>query len=140
MIATVYITVIKCCAAKPNHELLYTAGTDFCLEDSVQHISFGPIIVCPLVEKPIPPPCFKWKITLNETDLTFDEIEVYMKDNGTYYENDTLVFSGNVFTELNYHSVLNISCDVSNSFGNDTRTTSISLCGKSRLYIYNYRR
>ena len=118
--------------AKPNHKLLYTAGNDFCIEDPV-HTSFHSKIVCPLVQEPLPPPEFQWRITLNESDLTlnFDDIAVYV--DRTYRDSDTLIFSGTVFTELN--SVLNVTCDVSNSFGNDTGTTSISLCGKS---INNY--
>lgn len=114
---------------KPNHKLLYTAGTDFCLEDPANWVNFYSTIVCHLAQRPEPPPEFQWKITLDESDLAFDDIAVHIAS--TNYDNDTLVFSGMVITELDQYSVLNVTCDVNNSFGNDTGTTSISGCGKS---------
>ena len=87
------------------------------------------MIVCHLAQRPEPLPEFQWKITLNESELTFDDIAVHIAN--TSYDNDTLIFSGTVTTELDQYSVLNVTCDVSNSFGNDSGTTSIRVCGKS---------
>ena len=110
------------CAAKPNHKLNYTVGTDFCLEDT----SFPFVIICRLKEEPIPLPEFQWKIALNETDITVGDIEV----SGTYFNNDTLTFSGSVITELDQYSILSVNCIASNFFGGDTGNTSIIICGK----------
>ena len=110
------------CVAKPNHNLRYTVGTDFCLEDT----SFPFMIVCDFKEEPLPPPEFQWKITLNETDITVDDIEVY----GTNFDNDTLIFSGNAITELDQYSILSVTCISSNFFGSDTGNTSVVICGK----------
>ena len=110
------------CVAKPNHKLRYTVGTDFCLEDT----SFPFMIICQLKDEPVPPPEFQWKIALNETDIIVDDIEV----NGTYFDNDTLIFSENAITELDQYSILSVTCTANNFFGNDTGNTSVIICGK----------
>ena len=117
-----HIIQIVLCAAKPNHKLNYTVGTDFCLEDT----SFPFVIICYLEDEPVPPPKFQWKITLNETDIIIGDIEV----NGTYFDNDTLIFSGNAITELDQYSILRVTCIASNSFGSDTGNTNVKICGK----------
>ena len=87
------------------------------------------MITCRLKEEPLPLPTFQWIITLNETDLAIAVGNITV--NGMYLDNDTLVFPGNVITELDQYSVLNVTCNVSNPFGNATRTTSIKICGMS---------
>lgn len=107
--------------------MLYTAGTDFCLENP--RTNFNSSIVCHLAQRPEPPPEFQWKIILNASDLAFDDIAVHIAS--TNYENDTLSFSQTVINDLDQYSILNVTCDVSNSFGNDSGITSIRACGKS---------
>ena len=104
---------------KPNHELQYNISTDFCVEDPMS-TSFHSTITCQLVETPIPPPYFRWNVTLNGTELT---------SNYSKYVNDTLVLTGPI--GLDNTSTLEVICDVSNDFGSDTANTSISLCSKS---------
>ena len=110
--------------AKPNHKLSYSVGTDFCLEDT----SYSFIIVCHLEEPPLPPPTFQWmtNFILNETD-SFASVSNITIDT-TYFDNDTLIFSGDEITELDQYSVLDVTCNVSNAFGLDTATTSVKIC------------
>ena len=85
-------------------------------------------INCPLTQEPQPEPRFRWIVTLNGpgTDLSYEEITSFGLN---VYENDTFILNGTV--NINQASTLVVTCEVSNTFGNDTETTSISLCGKS---------
>ena len=112
-------------AVKPNHELQYNVGTDFCVEDPMSD-RFNSTIICQLVEDALPPPEFLWNITKNGTEfinLTFSS--------NFYHDNDTLRLVGPI--KLDNSSTLDIVCHVSNIFGNDTAITSISLCSKSMI-------
>ena len=111
--------------AKPNHKLRYSVGTNFCLEDT----SFSFTIICRLKEEPLPPPTFQWmtNFILNETDL-FASVNNIIVDT-TYFDNDTLIFSGDEISELDQYSVLDVTCNVSNAFGFDIATTSVKICG-----------
>ena len=80
-------------------------------------------IVCKLVEEALPPPEFVWNVILNGTEVNL------ISSSNFYYENDTLRLIGPI--KLDNTSTIDIMCDVSNIFGIDTATTSISLCGKS---------
>ena len=102
---------------KPNHELLYFVGTDFCVEDPM---NFQSTIICQLEQDPIPAPDFVWNVTLNGTQLPSD------------YENGTLNLTGPI--TLDNTSRIYVICDVSNIFGSDTANTSISLCSKFNYY------
>ena len=101
---------------KPNHELQYDVGTDFCVEDPM---SFQSIIICQLERDPIPAPDFMWNVTLNGIELHSDNV---------YYENGTLNLTGPI--RLDNTSRIYVICDVTNDFGSDTANTSISLCSK----------
>ena len=113
-------------AVKPNHELQYNIGTDFCVEDPM---SFNSTIICQLVEDALPPPEILWNVTINGTEfnLTFSS--------NFYYDNDTLRLVGPI--KLDNSSALDIMCHASNIFGNDTATTSISLCSKCMQEYHN---
>ena len=93
---------------------------------------FHSIITCQLEGDALPIPEFLWNITVNGTEdnLTFKR--------SFYYENDNLRLVGPIKLDLTTLS-LDIECYVSNIFGNDTATTSISLCGKAMhcLLVYN---
>ena len=121
--------------ARPNHNLLYDVGANFCLEEPM-NTTFYSSIVCRLARRPVPLPEFQWRITLNESVLTSDEISAYI--DSTIYDNDTLVFSGNMIAEFDQYSVLNITCDARNTFGNDIGITSISVCSTYLINFYYY--
>ncbi len=109
-------------AVKPNHELQYNIGTDFCVEDPMNS-KFYSTIICRLEEDALPTPEFLWNVTLNGTEFnsTFAS--------NLYYENGrSLRIIGPI--KLDRTSTLDIICHVSNIFGIDTATTSVSLCGK----------
>ena len=86
---------------------------------------FHSIITCQLEGDALPTPEFLWNITVNGTEfnITFER--------GFYYENDSLWLIGPMELDLTSTLSLDIECYVSNIFGNDTATTSISLCGKA---------
>ncbi len=105
------------CTVKPNHELQYNAGIDFCVEDPKE---FHSTITCELEEVPIPLPEYIWNVTLNGIELSSDNV---------WYENGTLNLTGPI-TTLDNTSIIYVICDVSNTFGDDIANTSISLCGK----------
>ena len=111
---------------KPNHNLTYPAGADFCLEDPVNS-PFQITITCPLANEPQPPPEFHWSIYsyYNETELDLDALSSLQVSNDS---SDTLNLRGTV--GLDGESTLSISCNVDNLYGNDTETTLISLCGE----------
>ena len=111
---------------KPNYELQYSIGTDFCVEDPM-NTGFSSIITCELVETAIPPPEFLWNITLNGTELSSGNISLNI-----YPENDTLTLNGSI--KLDSTMTLDVICDVLNIFGSDSATTSISLCSKFMHY------
>ena len=110
-------------AVKPNHELQYNIGTDFCVEDPMSS-RFNSTIICQLLEDALPPPEFLWNVTINGTKFnsTFS-INVYYE-----FKNDSLRLLGPI--KLDNSSTLDIMCHASNIFGNDTATTSIGLCSK----------
>ena len=115
---TIIITV------KPNHELQYNIGTDFCVEDPMSS-KFHSIITCQLEEDALPKPEFLWNITFNGTefDITFDR--------KFYHKDDSRRLIGPIKLDLTSTLNLDVECFVSNMFGNDTATTSVSLCGKA---------
>ena len=112
---------ISIVAVKPNHELQYNIGTDFCVEDPMSS-RFHSTIICQLAEDALPTPEFLWNNTVNGTEFNSSFT------NNFYYENDSLRLIGPI--NLDHTSTLDIVCHVSNLFGDDTMTTSISLCGK----------
>ena len=116
-------------AVKPNHELQYNVGSNFCVENPMSS-KFNSTIICQLVEEALPSPGFLWNANLNGTEfnLTFSS--------SFYYDNDTLRLVGPI--KLDNFSTLDIVCHVSNIFGNDTATTSISLCSTSMIIILCY--
>ena len=112
---------------KPNHSLKYDIGTHFCIEDPV-NTSFHLTINCPLTQELPTPPQFQWKVTLNGIDLSHEEIITFGLS--VYTENDTFTLSGTISIGFDQTSILDVTCEVSNDFGNDTEKTSISMCSK----------
>ena len=119
-------------AVKPNHNLQYDIGTDFCIEDPV-NTSFHLTINCPLTQEPLPLPEFWWIINLNGRDLSYEEIVSFGLS--VYPGYGTFSLNGTVNTEFDDASMINITCEISNDFGNDTERTSIGLCSKLFLFM-----
>ena len=110
---------------RPNHNLRYAIGTDFCLEDTdtFQH-DIDVYVHCPLANDPLPPPQFNMTATRIANDgtrhLLSGETADLVLNRATLailLENDTVA--------------VNITCRVDNSFGMDEMTTSIRVCGES---------
>ena len=117
-------------AVKPNHELQYGIGSNFCLEDPTSF--FQLMINCSLIQDPQPPPEFRWTLTYNSTNLSLNSEDNIMYHHGlsVYQENETLTLNGALLDGLDGDLRIYITCNVSNIYGNDSRSTSISLCGK----------
>ena len=78
-------------------------------------------ITCELIETALPPPEFLWNVTLNGTEFN-------LSSSNAYPENDTLTLIGPI--NIDNTSTFDVICDVSNIFGSDSATTSISLCSR----------
>ena len=111
-------------------ELMYTIGTDFCLEDSPlnEMINWDWIVSCGLVNQPIPPPFFRMTtvVVKRETEVTITE-----------HNNQNLTFNS-LNTTLYYllqedMASIRVTCTVSNMFGSDNASTVIRLCGNTRV-------
>ena len=115
-------------SVRPNNELQYNISTDsFCLEDPTTN--FHLMITCSLTQVPLPElPNFQWMVALNNTVLSPED--VYLYGLSAHQDNDTLTLNGSLIVGLNNNSTLDVICFTVNSFGNDTESTSISLCGK----------
>lgn len=126
---------------RPNHDLKYTIGTNFCLEDSplnrrgMQNWE----VSCQLANQPIPPPMFNMTIELlmdgMKTELSvppnliIDETDM----NLAFYDLNLTVhflFEQNI-------SAIRVKCVVSNTFGSDNASTLIEPCG-NKLYNICY--
>ena len=77
-------------AVKPNHELQYNIGTDFCVEDPMSS-KFHSIITCQLEGDALPTPEFLWNITVNGTEFNSRDF---------HYENDNLSLTGPIKLDL----------------------------------------
>ena len=106
-------------ADKPNHNLQYDIGTDFCIEDPV-NVSFHLMINCLLTQELIASPKFQWTVTLNGRDLSYEEL--------TASGSSTFTLNGTV--NIGFGQKIVVTCEVSNDFGSDTEKTLINKCGK----------
>lgn len=114
-------------AVKPNHDLQYNIGTDFCIEDPTNN--FHSMVICQLDQEPNPRPEFRWTTTLNRNNLSFDDLNnLSLSVSDT--ENDTIIINGTIMIGFDQNSTLDVTCEVANSIGKDTGKTSISLCSK----------
>ena len=117
-------------AVKPNHELQYNVGIDFCLEDPTSY--FQLMIICLLTQESQPPPEFRWTLILHNAILYLNSEDNIMYHYGlsVYQDNDTLTLNGTLTDGSDDNLSLDITCGVSNIYGYDSESTSISLCGK----------
>ena len=59
------------CDDKPNHNLYYDIGTDFCLENP-SNTNILLRIYCLLERTPLPEPIYQWTVILNETEMNLE--------------------------------------------------------------------
>lgn len=115
-------------ADKPNHNLQYDIGAEFCIEDPV-NISFHLMINCLLTQALQTPLQFQWNVTLNGRDLSQEELTSFGLS--AYNESSTFTLDGVINIGFGQTSTLIIvTCEVSNDFGNDAKKTLINVCGK----------
>ena len=119
-------------ADKPNHNLHYEIGIDFCLEDP-SDTTILLRINCPLEREPLPEAIYEWTMILNETEVSLKAsnlqslgVHIFSDSNQSIEVNTTVA--------LRDYTTITIKCTVENSFGNDTETTTFSVCS---TYIHN---
>ena len=106
----------------------YNIGADFCLEDPT--MKFHLLITCLFVQDPLPVPTpeFQWTLVLNNTDLSSEDM--YHYGLSVYQDGNNLTLNGTLVVGLSDNLTLDVICFINNTYGNDTESTSISLCGK----------
>ena len=108
---------------RPNHDLQYYIGENFCLEQTTENI-FN--ITCSLEYPVTPPPVFQFRIFQNDT-LLFDTHALDNFTSSTSNLSMSLSISGTILpSELG----ITVTCNVSNINGCDMASTEITLCGK----------
>ena len=108
---------------RPNHDLLYTVGTDFCLEDMDTVL---PIMTmeCSLGNDPDPLPEFSFtveRMLSNNSEVLHSQIS---NDHILQLKGTTLLSLFNMDTMF-----ITVTCNVSNLFGSNDNTTVITVCG-----------
>ena len=110
------------CIVYPNHQFIYSIGRNFCLEGS-NTIPDEVFINCTLKGMALPPPQFSMNMTRifknNTVQRVLSEQAANLFLNSSRLDS---LFEENII-------VLRITCNVSNSFGNDNKTTDITICG-----------
>ena len=112
---------------RPNHDLEYTIGTNFCLETESPlntMMSQNWVVSCQLANEPIPPPNFKMTIEVVKTEIE-TELSMPTDINLVFYDLNSTI---NSLLEQDT-SAIRVTCIVSNDFGSDNATTMIEPCG-----------
>ena len=119
---------------KPNHNLHYEIGTDFCLENpSSTNVLLR--IDCPLEREPLPEPIYNWTMILNETEVNLKANSLRSLGVHTYSEDSPSIDLDYATIGFRNYTTITIKCMVENSFGNDTQTTTISICSMLIIII-----
>ena len=110
---------------RPNHNLSYSVGTNFCLED-MDSLLPNIALECSLSNEPDPLPRFNF--TVERTLLNSSSMEMLQMQTS----NDS-VLQLNETTLLSLFSAdtesITVTCVVYNTFGNFNDSTSIIICG-----------
>ena len=112
---------------KPNHNLYYQIGTDFCLENP-SNTTIPLQVDCPLEREPLPAPTYEWIMILNETEVILEATNLQSLGVHPFHEDKRSIHL-NATVALRNYTTINLECMVKNFYGNDTETTSISVCG-----------
>ena len=118
------MTILYIYLGRPNRELHYFIGEDFCLEQTIENSYFT--VTCSLQYPVSPQPEFQFSIFQNDTSL----LDTYALANFTRTISESeksLSMNGNVLPD---ELGITIVCHVSNINGNDTARTVITLCRK----------
>ena len=121
---------------RPNKDLEYTIGTNFCLEDSpLNRMMMDQIWVVSchqLANKPVPMPNYTMTIEVVKNEIAV-EISSPMNRNLTFYGlNSTL----NLLFQQDT-TAIRVTCIVSNDFGSDNASSLIEPCGNIHCVMMN---
>ena len=116
---------IHCYSVHPNHDLDYTIGTNFCLEDSPLNrmINRTWFISCKLANQPTPKPNFMMTTVVIENEKE-RELTQTNRSWALHDLNTTL----NILLQEDT-AAIKVTCTVFNKFGSDNASTLIELCG-----------
>ena len=134
MHAFIMLTAIRIYADKPNHNLEYGIGMDFCLENP-SNISILLRIDCPLEATPLPEPIYEWTMILNETEVILEASNLQSLGVHTLSKNNQSIDLNATVALRNYATII-LKCTVKNLFGDDNETTTISVCSILAIYLY----
>ena len=86
-------------------------------------------IDCPLEREALPEPIYQWTVILNETDLEVNLEASNLQGLGIHmFSEGNQSIDLNATVALGNSTTVTIKCTVENPFGNDTETTTISVC------------
>ena len=116
---------------RPNHNLVYPIGVNFCLE-SEESFQNGVTIQCTLKNDPQPPPNFSITATRVTNNGTEDVLPIRQMRNNLDQKTSQIFVARTVLSLLfeSVTAVVNITCRVNNSYGSKEMTTSIKVCGE----------
>ena len=124
---------------RPNHDLSYTVGIDFCLED-MDSVWPNMTLECLLAadNEPDPLPDFSFRVerilVSSSTGFETQQIHMQMPINDSILQlNETDLLS---LFDVDTESI-NVTCIVSNTFGSDMATTVITVCGINFIALTN---
>ena len=111
---------------QPNHNLSYTVGIDFCLED-MYSLPPNMSVECSLGNEPDPLPEFTFTVELlsNSTNSSTEILQMQISADSILQLNETALLS---LFKVDTAFVM-ITCIVSNSYGSDHAITIITICG-----------
>ena len=115
---------------RPNHNLSYTVGNNFCLEDVDSLLPSTSITLeCLLGNEPYPLPEFTFIIE-SQSVLFGPVIRRISTSNDGILQLSAIDIQ---FRFMDTSFTVTVSCMASNSFGSDIATTVIFICGKSLI-------
>lgn len=124
--------MIIMCIGRPNHNLTYSIGADFCLENE-DSFEDGVTIYCHVANEPYPPPQFTLTVLkrnsngvrqlLTVSEETHDRSIIFLNQTTLFslFENDTML--------------IDVTCTVNNSYGSNNKSTSIRHCGEHHFFL-----
>lgn len=124
LLLLMYLLFMIIIVVRPNINLSYAIGTDFCLEDA-DSLPNGIFVHCPITNAAIPHPHFLMTVIRAAADGT--EIEQLLSEQMDHLSLDRTTLSALFDNDTTF---VKITCNVSNIFGSDNRTTTIRVCGK----------
>ena len=109
---------------RPNHNLSYTVGTNFCLED-MDSVLPSMSMECLVGNEPDPLPEFFFTVERMLVSNSTKMLQRQMSNESILLLHETVVLS--LFNEDTVS--ISVTCTAYNGFGNDSDTTIITICG-----------